>query len=380
MAFHFKLTKGTAKGPRTGTLNTPHGPVSTPAFMPVATRGMLRGISPTQIRPLGGEIVLGNAFHLAARPGVETVQAIGGLHSFLGWDGPVLTDSGGFQVFSLQAEDRIHDGGVRVEHPVQGGLIDWTPELAFQTQAALGPDIAMVLDVCPANPKNQDEVALAVKRTLSWAGIQANLHEARGAADSGQALFGIVQGGTLPDLREECAAGLLSLGFDGFAVGGVSVGEEHEAMMTGVDLSAQWLPPEKIRYLMGVGTPLDLIEAVARGIDIFDCVFPTRSGRFGTALTWGGRLNLLNSQFKEDSAPIDSDCPCEACRSTVPRGALRAGFQAKELLPPILVSTHNLHFVLDLMGRMRTAITKGDFEVLRAQIRAAYPAGRRPLA
>ena len=236
MAFHFKLTKGAARGPRTGTLNTPHGAVSTPAFMPVATRGMLRGISPTQIRPLGGEIVLGNAFHLAARPGVETVRAIGGLHNFLGWDGPVLTDSGGFQVFSLKAADRIHDAGVRVEHPVQGGLIDWTPELAFQTQAALGPDIAMVLDVCPANPKNQDEVALAVKRTLSWAGIQANLHEARGAADSGQALFGIVQGGTLSDLREECAAGLLSLGFDGFAVGGVSVGEEHEAMMTGVDL------------------------------------------------------------------------------------------------------------------------------------------------
>jgi len=372
--FHFNPWEEKGIGPRTGSLATPHGKVATPAFMPVATRGMLRGISPARVRPLGGEILLSNAFHLAARPGVEAIQAMGGIHKFLGWNGPILTDSGGFQVFSMGASSRIHDGGVQVEHPVQGGFLDWTPELAFRTQASLGPDIAMVLDVCPPRPGDRDEVASAVKRTLSWSRIQADLHRARGGIESGQALFAIVQGGTFPDLREECARALLDSGFDGFAVGGVSVGEGHEAMMAGVDLSIPWLPPDKIRYLMGVGAPRDLVEAVARGVDLFDCVFPTRSGRFGTALTWKGRLHLLNARFKADPSPIDPDCPCEACASGVPRGALRAGFQSKELLPPILVSTHNLHFILDLMARMRDSISAGEFEELRARVGKAYPA------
>jgi len=364
---------GAALGPRRGELRTPHGTVQTPGFMPVATRGMLRGIAPDRLGPLGAQILLANAFHLYARPGVEVVRQLGGVHGMLAWHGPVLTDSGGFQVFSLAALDDVDVDGVRVDHPVHGGKIFWTPRLAFEAQRDLGPDVAMVLDVCPADPQARGPVQAAVEQTLAWARIQRDLHAERGGADSGQALFGIVQGGVFADLRERCAKELVALDFDGYAVGGVSVGESHELMMTAVEASIPHLPVGKVRYLMGVGTPRDLVEAVARGVDLFDCVFPTRAGRFGTALTWDGRLHLLNARHRADTAPIEPGCPCAACASGVPRGALRAGFKAKELLPPVLVSLHNLHFILELMRRIRAALDDGGFEALRARVGAAYP-------
>lgn len=340
--------------------------------MPVATRGMMRGVLPGQLRELGTEMVLSNAFHLFARPGVELVQKLGGVHGMLGWDGPVLTDSGGFQVFSLGALGKVSASGVKIEHPVYGGYVDWTPQLAFETQAGLAPDIAMLLDVCPAEPLDAKKCAAAVERTLAWARIQRDLHSARGGVDSGQAQFGIVQGGVFADQRERCARALVEMDFDGYAVGGVSVGEGHEAMMSGVEHSTPFLPSDRARYLMGVGTPGDLVESVARGIDMFDCVYPTRAGRFATALTDAGRMHMLNAKFKDDPRPLDPGCPCMACTSGVPRGALRAGFKAKELLPPILLSLHNIYYLQNLMRRTREAIDDGSFEELRAKIVAVY--------
>ena len=377
MSFSFALLRGGLCEPRLGRFHTPHGEVATPAFMPVATRGMLRGIAPDQLRPMGVEIVLANAFHLYVRPGVESVARLGGVHGMLAWDGPVLTDSGGFQVFSLSALCKVGRDGVEVEDPVRGGIVSWTPRLAFETQAALGPDVAMILDHCPSRPGDRQEVIGAVARTIRWAKIQRDLHDARGGSDSGQALFGIVQGGIWEDQRERCARELVDLEFDGYAVGGVSLGEGHEAMLQGVGFTTAHLPPERIRYLMGVGTPLDLVEAVALGVDLFDCVFPTRSGRFATALTQEGRLHLLNARFREDRSPIEPGCDCAACATGVPRGALRAGFKAKELLPPILVSLHNLHYVQQLMARMRAAIAAGSFGALRDEIARAYPQAQR---
>ena len=372
MSFRFDLHQGTADGPRLGTLTTPHGTVSTPTFMPVATRGMMRGPWPDRLRPMGVEMMLANSFHLFARPGVESIQAIGGIHKMMAWDGPVLTDSGGFQAFSLAEISKLDDRGWKIAHPVHGGMVDWTPEVAFQVQAALAPDVAMILDECPADPRDRATVQRAVARTLRWARTQRDLHDARGGAASGQAQFGIVQGGVFEDLRGACAAGLTSMEFDGYAIGGVSVGEGHDAMMDGVRHSTKVLPQNKARYLMGVGTPLDLVESVARGIDMFDCVYPTRSGRFGTVLTDEGNLHLHNARFRDDPDPILPGCPCDACRTGVPRGAIRAGLKAKELLPPSLLAHHNLHYLVHLMKRIRAAIADGTFEQLRAGIAAVY--------
>jgi queuine tRNA-ribosyltransferase len=321
---------------------------------------------------MGVEMMLANSFHLFARPGVESVAALGGLHAMMAWDGPVLTDSGGFQAFSLAAIAKVTDAGVKIAHPVHGGIVDWTPRLAFEVQAALAPDVAMVLDECPADPRDRSSVSTAVARTLRWARLQRDLHEARGGASSGQAQFGIVQGGVFDDLRGSCAGGLVEMDFDGYAIGGVSVGEGHEAMMDGVRHSTSVLPLDRVRYLMGVGTPLDLVESVARGIDMFDCVYPTRSGRFGTVLTDDGAMHLHNARFKDDPRPLLPDCDCDACRTGVPRGALRAGLKAKELLPPSLLAHHNLHYLVRLMRRIRAAIADGSFEQLRARINAAY--------
>jgi len=372
VSFGFQLLQAGAEGPRLGCFTTPHGEVPTPAFMAVATRGMLRGISPAVLRPMGASIVLSNALHLFLGLGPQTVRALGGVHGMLGWDGAVLTDSGGFQIFSLASLCRVTDEGVLYKDPVRGRIL-WTPEKAFEVQAALGPDIAMVLDHCPVEPTDKDLVAPAVARTLRWAQAQRDLHAARGGAASGQALFGIVQGGVFPDLREECARGILEMEFDGYAVGGVSLGEGPEEMMDSVRTTTALLPRERVRYLMGVGSPRELVEAVGRGIDLFDCVFPTRTGRFATALTWEGRLHLKNARFREDRSPIEPGCPCPSCKSEVPRGALRAGFLAGEFLPPILVSQHNLHFTLTLMARIREALQKGSFAALAAGIRRTYP-------
>ena len=373
--FAFHLLQGSATGPRLGRFTTPHGEVSTPAFMPVATRGMLRGPLPQSMRPMGVEMMLANSFHLFARPGVETVRKLGGVHKMMAWDGPVLTDSGGFQAFSLSAISKIDDSGVRIQHPVHGGMVDWTPRVAFDVQAGLGPDVAMLLDECPADPRDRDSVHRAVRRTLRWAREQRDLHEARGGSDSGQAQFGIVQGGVFEDLRQECASGLVEMEFDGYAVGGVSVGEGHEAMMDGVRFSSGLLPLDRVRYLMGVGTPLDLVESVARGIDLFDCVYPTRSGRFGTVLSDDGVMHLHNARFRDDPEVLVPGCSCDTCRSGVPRGAFRSGLKAKELMPPMMLAHHNLHYLVGLMTRIRSSIADGSFESLRASIVEAY---RRP--
>ncbi|MCP4093993.1 MAG: tRNA guanosine(34) transglycosylase Tgt [Planctomycetes bacterium] len=372
MSFRFLHHQGAADGPRLGTLVTPHGEVSTPTFMPVATRGMLRGPWPDRLRPMGVEMMLANSFHLYSRPGVESVQKLGGLHKMMAWDGPVLTDSGGFQAFSLSAISKVSDDGVRIAHPVHGGMIDWTPKLAFEVQAALAPDVAMLLDECPADPRDRKLVKSAVGRTLRWARLQRDMHDARGGADSGQAQFGIVQGGVFEELRGECATGLIEMDFDGYAIGGVSVGEGHDAMMDGVRHSTSVLPVDKARYLMGVGTPLDLVESVARGIDMFDCVYPTRSGRFGSVLTDDGILHMHNAKFKDDPRPLLPGCDCDACATGVPRGALRAGLKAKELLPPSLLAHHNLHYLVKLMERIRTSIADGTFEALREKINLGH--------
>jgi len=375
MTFGFQI-QSQMGGPgqaRTGVFTTPHGEVATPSFMPVATRGMMRGVNHDRLKPMGVSMMLANAFHLATRPGVESVAKLGGVHGMMGWDGPILTDSGGFQVFSMAALFQIGDDGVVVEDPVHGGKIHWTPKHAFEVQTALGPDVAMVLDHCPDKPLEASSVQPAVERTLRWAKTQRDLHEQRGGTSSGQALFGIVQGGVFPEQREHCAQGLRAMEFDGYAIGGVSVGEPHAEMMKAVEASTVHLPENQVRYLMGVGTPLDLVEGVARGIDLFDCVFPTRAGRFATALTHQGRLHLLNAKFKEDTDPIEPGCPCDACLSGIPRGALRAGFKAKEPNPGMLVAHHNLHFITKLMERCRTAIDEGTFDALRADILSSYP-------
>jgi queuine tRNA-ribosyltransferase len=372
VSFRFLHHQGAADGPRLGTLVTPRGEVATPTFMPVATRGMLRGPWPDRLRPMGVEMMLANSFHLFARPGVESIAKLGGLHKVMAWDGPVLMDSGGFQAFSLSAISKVTEAGVKIAHPVHGAMVDWTPKVAFDVQAALSPDVAMLLDVCPADPRDKKLVSAAVQRTLRWAKLQRDMHDARGGAASGQAQFGIVQGGVFEDLREACARGLVDLDFDGYAIGGVSVGEGHDAMMDGVRHSTSVLPVDKARYLMGVGTPLDLVESVARGIDMFDCVYPTRSGRFGTVLTDEGPLHIHNAKFKDDPRPLVPGCDCDACLTQVPRGILRAGLKSKEILPSALLAHHNLHYLVQLMARIRAAIAAGTFEVLRAQINAAY--------
>lgn len=372
MSLRFELLQGDAVGPRRGRLHTARGVLETPAFLPVATRGMMRGPWPDRLRPMGVQMLLANAFHLYARPGVETVQELGGLHHFMAWDGPVLTDSGGFQAFSLSEVAQTTETHVSIQHPVMGHQVKWTPRLSFEVQQGLGPDVAMLLDECPADPSDRDAVARAVRRTLRWAREQHALHEARGGAASGQAQFAIVQGGVHEDLRAECATRLVEMGFDGYAVGGVSVGEGHAAMMEGVRHSTALLPADQVRYLMGVGTPLDLVESVARGIDFFDCVYPTRSGRFGTVLTDEGVMHLHNARFTADPSPLVPGCECDACLSGVPRGALRAGLKSKELLPPMMLAHHNVHYLVGLMQRMRAAIEGGSFEQLRAQINAAY--------
>jgi queuine tRNA-ribosyltransferase len=372
LSLRFELRRGDAAGPRLGRLHTARGVVDTPAFMPVATRGMLRGPWPDRMRGMGAQMLLANAFHLFARPGAETVRALGGLHAYMGWDGPVLTDSGGFQGFSIGGA-RLAEDAILIPHPVGGGIVRWTPALAFATQAALAPDVAMVLDECPPDPRDRTAVAAAVARTLRWAREQRDLHEARGGlARSGQALFGIVQGGVQEDLRAACAEALVEMEFDGYAIGGVSVGEEHDAMMRGVEYAAPRLPADRIRYLMGVGTPRELVEAVARGVDLFDCVHPARAGRFGAALTATGMLNFKNAVFAADPRPIEPGCACDACATGVPRGAIRAGLKDKELLPMALLAHHNLHFIQALMAAMRAAIADGSFATLRARVAATW--------
>jgi queuine tRNA-ribosyltransferase len=351
----FELLRESPGGPRLGRLHTAHGAVETPAFMPVATHGAVKGILPEQLRTLGATIVLSNAYHLAQRPGVETVQALGGLHAVMAWDGPILTDSGGFQVMSLGELIKVDDTGVQYRSHVDGRAGRLRPEDAIAVQEALGVDIAMSLDECLPASAAPEAVARAVTRTNDWA---ARGLGARTRTD--MLLFGIVQGGLDGEQRAASAAGLCSLGFDGYAVGGLSVGEAREDTARVAAMTVALLPRERPRYLMGVGTPGDLIRFAAMGYDLFDCVLPTRNGRNGTLFTRQGKLMIRNAAHARDSRPVEEGCACYTC-THFSRGALRHLAMAREMLGAQLATLHNLHFYLSLMRAIRAGIAEGNF-------------------
>jgi len=338
---------------RTGLVRTAHGSFETPAFLPVGTQGTVKGVDPDRLREIGVEILLANTYHLHLRPGEETVAAVGGLHRFMGWEGPILTDSGGYQVFSLAARCRIEEEGVTFRSHVDGAPVRLTPEGAVSIQAALGSDVAMVLDECPPDPSDRETVARAVERTLRWAARCARAH--RDLDPRGQALFGIVQGGIFEDLRRECLERLVEIGFEGYAAGGVSVGEGRPLLREGLAASAPHLPEDRPRYLMGVGLPEDLVEAVEAGFDFFDCTAPTRNGRNGLAFTAEGPLRLRNARHARDPRPIEEECDAICCRR-FSRASLRHHFLAGEMLGPLLASVHNLRFFSRLVASMREAI------------------------
>ncbi len=347
---------------RCGRLTTPHGTVETPAFMPVGTQATVKGVTPDHLRATGTRMVLANAYHLALRPGEEVVEALGGLHRFMGWDGPILTDSGGFQIFSLAARSKITEAGATFRSHLDGRLLDLTPERAVAIQQALGADVAMCLDHCPALPASKDAIAEAVGRTIRWAARCKAAH-----TRSDQALFGIVQGGSHADLRAECAEALRALDFDGYAIGGVSVGESRDQVREALNLTTPLLPADRPRYLMGVGRPQDILDAVATGIDLFDCVLPTRNGRNANCLTDQGPVKLRNAAHRTDPRPIEPGCDCLACRQ-FSRGYLRHLFLANEMLGPILASIHNVAYLQRLSERIREAISEGRFVPLRAEV------------
>ncbi len=350
---------------RTGLLETRHGTVETPVFMPVGTQATVKGLTPEQIVATGSRMILANTFHLALRPGEEVVARAGGLHRFMGWDGPILTDSGGFQVFSLAARNRVTDAGVAFRSHLDGSLLELTPERATAIQEALGADVAMCLDHCPALPASRPVIADAVGRTIAWARRCKDAHRR-----DDQALFGIVQGGTHADLRGECAEALAGMEFDGYAVGGVSVGEGREEVRQALAVTTHLLPEDRPRYLMGVGRPQDILDAVATGIDMFDCVMPTRNGRNATCFTDSGSVKLRNACHRNDFRPIEEGCDCPAC-SRFSRSYLRHLFMAKEMLGPILASIHNLSYLQRLTRRIREAISTGRFVQLRLEVLVA---------
>ncbi len=353
-------------GARLGTMSTPHGTIETPAFMPVGTQGTVKGLLPGTVSDLGYGLILGNTYHLALRPGPDIIAAHGGLHRFMDWDGAILTDSGGFQVYSLAALRRItHDGATFRSH-IDGSLHVFTPERVVEIQEALGSDIAMALDVCPPSTADAGEIHEALERTTSWAGRTI---EARCRGD--QAVFGIVQGGLDMDLRRQHATAITALPFEGFAIGGLSVGEAPVDMHRVAGATAAVLPDEKPRYLMGVGMPADFARCVLGGVDLFDCVFPTRAGRTGLLLTSRGRVVIKNAAYKDDMGPLDPDCDCIAC-TRYTRAYLRHLFVAKEILASVLNTIHNLRYYARLMARIREAIATGTLPALADSMDALF--------
>ena len=357
LSFELLATDGQA---RTGRVTTRHGAFETPAFMTVGTQGTVKGLTPDQVAATGALVVLGNTYHLLLRPGEKTVAALGGLHEFMQWPGPILTDSGGFQVFSLADINRIDDTGVTFKSHIDGSAVELTPQRSIAVQNDLGADIIMAFDECPDPNKPREYQVAAVERTLRWAEASLAAH----ARPDDQSLFAIVQGGTDEPLRQRCAEQLVGMNFPGYAVGGLAVGEGFEAMCATLDATTSLLPTNKPRYLMGVGFPRDIVEAVARGIDMFDCVLPTRNGRNAYAFTSAGPIRLRNAGFTRDTGPIEDGCDCYACRH-FSRGALRHYFFAGEMLGPILVSVHNLRFYQRLMADLRGSIAAGRFEAFR---------------
>lgn len=344
---------------RAGRLTLRSGIVETPAFMPVGSRATVRGLTPEQLRSCGAQMLLANAYHLALRPGADVVARLGGVHAFMGWDGPMLTDSGGYQVFSLAEHRRLTDDGVRFRSPVDGREIFLGPRECMDVQERLGADVAMVLDHCPPAPCSRELAEEAVERTLRWGAACRQAH-----AREDQALFGIVQGGVFDDLRAMSARRTVELGFDGHAIGGVSVGEDERQRRHAVAVTAPLLPADRPRYLMGVGFPVDLVTAIGEGVDMFDCVAPTRMGRNATAFTPDGRLRLRNGAFRADPRPVQEDCDCLCCR-VYSRAYVNHLFRVGEMLGPILLSIHNLAFYAGLAAGARRAIAGGRFGPFR---------------
>lgn len=355
---------------RAGTLDTAHGPVATPVFMPVGTAGTVKAMTADQVRTTGASIVLGNTYHLMLRPGADRVERFGGLHKFMDWPGPILTDSGGFQVMSLSALRTLDEDGVTFRSHLDGSAHRLTPEIATEIQHKLDATITMAFDECTKFPATADEVRSSMERSMRWAARSRTAFVAR----PGYAQFGIVQGGVDPELRARSVAALLDIGFEGYAVGGLAVGEGQAAMFATLDATVPHLPPSQPRYLMGVGTPDDLVGAVARGIDMFDCVMPTRAGRTARAYTRHGTLNLRNARHQENQGPLDPACRCTAC-TRHSRAYLHHLFRANEMLGPMLLTQHNITYYQDLMRGLRSAICSGTFETHAAETRASWASG-----
>ena len=353
---------------RRGRVTFARGTIETPAFMPVGTYGSVKAMTPEELEQLGAEIILGNTFHLLLRPGIDVIRAHGGLHGFMHWRRPILTDSGGFQVWSLQTLRKITERGVEFRSPLNGDLVDLTPERSIEMQHALGADIVMVFDECTDYPAEHVAARESMERSARWARrSRAAFDEAKAGTGGDAALFGIVQGGVYADLRTESLALLTQIGFEGYAVGGLAVGEHEAERLAVLEGLEPRLPVDAPRYLMGVGTPADLVKSVARGIDMFDCVIPTRHARNGQLFTSEGTINIRNARFQSDTGPIDPACACYACRN-YSRSYLRHLQQCNEILGARLATHHNLHFYLDLMRRLRAAIEAGTFEQLAAGI------------
>ena len=368
--FHYHL-EARSEGARAGTLRTPHGSVRTPAFMPVGTHGAVKAMTPSQVRETGCEMILANTYHLTLRPGEGPIEKLGGLHRFTGWDGPILTDSGGFQVFSLPRKE-ISDRGVRFRNEVDGSSLELTPERSIEIQNALGADIIMAFDECTPFPADESVARTGVRRTLGWLERSMKAH----AFPEQQALFGIVQGGTYLHLRKSCAESLAAMDLPGYAIGGVSVGEGHDLLCRVTEHTAPLLPEGKPRYLMGVGLPEDLLATIGLGIDLFDCVIPTRYARSATVFTVRGRIRLTNRRYRRDAYPIDPSCDCHACAGGFSRAYLHHLFAANEILSAILASINNVHFYQRLVRQARTAIVEGRFEDFRRDFLAAYLSSR----
>ena len=362
---------------RRGRLTTGHGMIETPAFMPVGTQGSVKAVSPRELRELNAQIILGNTYHLFVRPGLDVIRHCGGLHKFMNWDGPILTDSAGYQIFSLAKLRKNTEEGVAFQNHIDGTPTFISPEIAMEIQAALGSDIAMVLDECPPWPCEYDYAARSLQMTLRWAKRCKRISDTGNRKPERQLLFGIVQGATFEELRQSSAQALAAMDFDGYAIGGVSVGEPEPEMMQAIEWSEPHLPENKPRYAMGLGTPPQLLELIARGMDMFDCVLPTRLARNGTAFTAAGTLNLKNAEFTLQTGPLEEGCACEACRG-FSRAYIRHLVKAEEILGLRLLSIHNLHFYLDLMKRARQAIEEGSFDIFRATFVSNYNARAEP--
>ncbi|PID36984.1 MAG: tRNA guanosine(34) transglycosylase Tgt [Rhodobacterales bacterium] len=367
ISYKVNATDGAA---RVGVLSTPRGEIRTPAFMPVGTAATVKAMLPESVAATGADILLGNTYHLMLRPTAERIARLGGLHRFMNWDKPILTDSGGFQVMSLADLRKLTEKGVTFRSHIDGSRHELTPERSMEIQKLLGSDIVMAFDECPALPASEERVAESMRLSMRWA---ARSKEAFGARPD-HALFGIMQGGVTQELREESARALTDIGFDGYAIGGLAVGEGQEAMFSVLDYAPGYLPADKPRYLMGVGKPDDIVGAVKRGVDMMDCVLPSRSGRTGQAWTRRGQVNIKNARHADDPRPLDEACTCPACRS-YSRAYLHHVFRAGEMISGMLLTWHNLHYYQELMAGMRAAIAAGEFAQFEAQFHAERAKG-----